>query len=115
VRKTSARMFPRTWICLVMNIKGTRGLTQLGGPDANDNVNGKGRVIPAGWSRRQAVSASRDRVNVRFPLIPAMVRIYWVTRRLKMLAKTKGSNVIRGPAGKSDSIRSDRAPGYWRL
>ena len=32
-RETSARMFPRTWIRLVMNIKGTRGLTQLGGPD----------------------------------------------------------------------------------
>jgi hypothetical protein len=32
-RETSARMFPRTWIRLVMNIKGKRGLTQLGGPD----------------------------------------------------------------------------------
>jgi hypothetical protein len=26
-------MFPRMWIRLVMNIKGTRDLTQLGGPD----------------------------------------------------------------------------------
>jgi hypothetical protein len=32
-RETSARMFPRMWIRLVMNIKGTRDLTQLGGPD----------------------------------------------------------------------------------
>ena len=26
-------MFPRTWIRLVVNTKGKRGLTQLGGPD----------------------------------------------------------------------------------
>ena len=32
-RETSARMFPRMWSRLVMNIKGKRGLTQLGRPD----------------------------------------------------------------------------------
>jgi hypothetical protein len=32
-RETLARMFPRMWSRLVMNIKGKRGLTQLGRPD----------------------------------------------------------------------------------
>jgi hypothetical protein len=38
----------------------------------------------------------------------------FIARQIKMLAKTKGSNVIRGPTGKSGSIRSDRALGYRR-